>query len=138
MEKPYSLEKHPFMDQNEKDKFLDFMLDWAAFYQSVEWGHIHISAIVEKTGLSKKQFDDLLFLHKNQSIYDAIRKSWIYGKRAMTIREICSILGTKFSETNIRKQVNKLSRNGYLKCLKVKVFDKTVEFYYISKNQVND
>lgn len=135
MDKPFTIVDNPHFDDVDKEKFIDFLIDWAKFYETVSYGGVHISAIVEKIGIPLREFEDRLEIDKSMNVYDCIKKVWIYSKRPLTIREICGLLGTKFSETNIRKQVAKLSRNGYLKQIKVKIVGKEIEFYYIPKEK---
>lgn len=128
---------HPYLTEGEKQKFLDIMLDWACFYETVAWGEAHKSAIREKIGIMQHDFQELVDLHRSESVFECIKKAWTFGGRALTSKEICAILGNKFSETNIRKQIQKLSRHGYIKSKSVKILGKVVDFYYISK-QLND
>lgn len=131
MDKPYTIAKHPLLTDDEKDKFLDFMIEWALFYGKVDWGDIHISAIIEKSGMPKKEFDELVLLYRGQNVLEAIKNTWKYSNRPLTSREICSMLSNKFSETNIKKQIGKLCRNGYLKVYKARIMGKDILFYYL-------
>jgi len=135
MNKPYSISEHPYLNQEEKEKFTEIMLDWACFYETVSWGDVHISAVREKLGIFQKDFEELIELHRNMDILDCVKKAWIYGKRPLTVKEICAILGNKFSETNIRKQVIRLSKHGYLKKKEVKIFGKIIDFYYAESTE---
>lgn len=135
MDKPKKLIDNDNFNDQEREKLIDFFLDWAVFYETVSYGGVHISAIAEKIGYPLKDFEERLALHKNQNVYESIKKAWLYGKRPLTLREICSMFNKNFSETNIRKQVSKLCKNGYLKAQTVKIMGKDIDFYYIPREK---
>ncbi len=129
MKKPYTVSNNPFFEEEEKEKFLNFLVKWGIFYETVPFGDAHISALVEKAGILKKDFEELIKLEKDQNVYEAVQKAWKYAKRPLTKKEICSVLHNEFSETNIQKQIAKLSKNNMIKSEIVKVQGKEIEFY---------
>ncbi len=136
IDKPFAIIDHPYLTEEEKQKFSEILVEWACFYEGVDWGEFHVSSIKEQLGVSENELDELMRIHKSQDIYESIKKAWLYGKRPLTVKEICSIFRFKFSETNIRKQVNKLSKHGYIKEIKVKVKGTPIAFYYVPDESI--